>query len=147
FIFLFLLTLSKFIHMRTLLLAGFFLSVITPAFAQQEDSIFIKRISDEIFLNGKAYDNLRDLTKKIGGRLSGSPQMVKAEQWGLKTMQLSGADKAWLQECRVPHWVRGGKDEVVTEYDDQSSRKIKPTKRAVDVVALGNSMGSGAKGV
>src|SRR5436190_1215247 len=125
--------------MRTLLLAGIFLSMIIPGFAQQEDSIFIKRISDEIFSNGKAYDNLRDLTKKIGGRLSGSPQMVKAEQWGLKTMQLSGADKAWLQECKVPHWVRGGKDQAIATESKM--------KKNLNVLALGNSMGTGAKGI
>ena len=33
------------------------------------------------------------LPKQIGARLAGSPGMVKAEQWGLKTMQESGADK------------------------------------------------------
>ncbi len=63
-------------------------------------------------VNGKAYENLRHLTKKIGARLAGSQGMVKAEQWGLKVMQESGADKAWMQECMVPHWVRGGKDEA-----------------------------------
>jgi hypothetical protein len=119
----------------------------TKGYTQKEDSIMIKKISDEILTNGKAYENLHYLTKKIGGRLAGSPQMVKAEQWGLKTMRESGADKAWLQECMVPHWVRGGNDELFAEYDDQSSRKIKKTGRGLDVVALGNSMGSGAKGV
>ena len=58
----------------------------------------IKKISDEILSHGKAYNNLRYLTKQIGGRLAGSPQMVKAEQWGLKIMKESGADKAWMQE-------------------------------------------------
>lgn len=128
-------------------LAILFILALTGAEAQKEDSIFIKRISDEILVNSKAYENLRYLTKQIGGRLAGSPQMVKSEQWGLKKMQESGADKAWMQECMVPHWVRGGRDEVVTTYDDQSSRKTRITKRPLDVVALGNSMGSGAKGV
>src|SRR5215510_6578201 len=99
-------------YMRRFLFFSFFLFVATFVSAQKEDSAFIKKISDEVFANGKAYDNLRVLTKTIGGRLSGSPQMVKAEQWGLKTLQESGADKAWLQECMVPHWVRGGKDEA-----------------------------------
>ena len=72
----------------------------------------IRSIANEILINGKAYDNLRHLTKQIGARLAGSQGMVKAEQWGFKTMQESGADKAWLQECIVPHWVRGGKDEA-----------------------------------
>jgi hypothetical protein len=109
--------------------------------AQKEDSVFIKKISDEILINGRAYDNLRDLTKKIGGRLSGSPAMVKAEQWGVKVMQESGADKAWMQECMVPHWIRGGKDGAIAVGADMKKDKT------LDVLALGNSMGSGAKGV
>ena len=116
------------------------ISLITASIeAQKEDSVFIKRISDEILTNGKAYDNLRDLTKKIGGRLSGSPQMVKAEQWGLKTMNESGADKAWMQECMVPHWVRGGKDEMIAIPGSK--------KKVLDVLALGNSIGTGSKGL
>ena len=99
----------------------------------------IRRIADEILLNGKAYDNLHDLTKNIGARLTASPGFYKAIQWGLKTMQQSGADKAWLQECMVPHWVRGGKDEA--------SATISSKKKDLDVIALGNSVGTGSKGV
>ena len=105
----------------------------------------IQRISDEILINGKAYENLRYLTKQIGARLAGSPEMVKAEQWGLKMMQESGADKAWLQECMVPHWVRGGKDEAsITSMQLTEGQEIK-TRRNV-MCCLGNSMGTGAKG-
>lgn len=86
--------------------------MITTALAQNEDSVFIRRLADEILTNGKAYDDLNILTKQIGGRLAGSPQMVKAERWGLETMRQAGADKAWLQQCMVPHWVRGGGDEA-----------------------------------
>ncbi|HLG38709.1 MAG TPA: M20/M25/M40 family metallo-hydrolase, partial [Chitinophagaceae bacterium] len=113
------------------------------------DSVFIKKISDEILVNGKAYENLRGLTKTIGARLAGSPQMVKAEKWGLKTMQESGADKAWLQECMVPHWIRGGKDmaEASYNFEPHGSRKYTQGKKNLDVAALGNSMGSGKKGV
>ena len=85
--------------------------------AQQEDSIFIRKISDEILSNGKAYENLRHLTKKIGARLAGSPGMVKAEQWGLMMMQESGADRAYMQECMVPHWIRGGQDRALARKD------------------------------
>ncbi|MCB0776037.1 MAG: peptidase M28 family protein, partial [Chitinophagaceae bacterium] len=76
--------------------------------AQQskEDSLFIRSIANEILTNGKVYDNLRVLTKDIGGRLAGSPGMVKAERWGIDLMKESGAENAWLQECMVPHWVR-----------------------------------------
>ncbi|HEY6504521.1 MAG TPA: M20/M25/M40 family metallo-hydrolase [Chitinophagaceae bacterium] len=107
-------------------------------FAQQEDSLMIRRIADEILTRSRAYENLRHLTKKIGGRLAGSRGMVKAEQWGFKVMQESGADKSWLQECMVPHWVRGGNDKAI-------AGSVNP--KALDVVALGNSIGTGPKGI
>lgn len=131
----------------------FFLTITISTFvsvanAQSEDSIFIRRIADEILLNGKAYDDLHYLTKQIGGRLSGSPQMVKAEQWGLKTLQSLNPDKAWLQECMVPHWVRGGKDEALAFFNPGEKLKAnKGTMKKLDVIALGNSLGSGNSGV
>ncbi len=116
----------------------------TTVFGQKEDSTLIKRISDEILTNGKAYENLRYLTKQIGGRLAGSPGMVKSEQWGLKMMQESGADRAWMQECMVPHWVRGGDD---VAYTTQLTIQNRTVERKLDVVALGNSVGTGETGV
>ncbi len=110
--------------------------------AQKEDSIFIRKISDEILINGKAFENLHYLTKQIGGRLAGSPQMSKAEKWGASTMQKSGADTVYMQECLVPHWVRGGADKAEIVSVDN-----KKQKRSLDALALGNSMGSGKKGV
>ena len=121
-----------------------FITVLTiislTARAQQEDSLFIRAIADEILVNGRAYENLRVLTKDVGARLAGSPGMVKAEAWGQKTLQQSGADKVWLQECMVPHWVRGGKDEAWVINAQKKNPKL-------DVLALGNSVATGAKGV
>jgi len=118
-------------------------------FSQNADSVFIRRLADEVLINGKAYDNLRHLTKKIGGRLAGSPQMVKAEQWGLLIMKQSGADKAWLQQCMVPHWVRGGKDLAEASFDAsvQGSRNTNMQKKQLDIIALGNSVGTGKAGI
>lgn len=137
--------------MRKLLLACVLVSISFLSMAQNLDSAWLKKISDEILVNGKAYDNLRVLTKQIGGRLAGSPGMVKAEQWGLKSMQEAGADQAWLQECMVPHWVRGGKDEMWSGMPVSAKDPKKPDARIsrtqYDVTALGNSEGSGPKGV
>lgn len=125
--------------------------IAATAFAQNPDSVFIRKIADEVLSNGKAYDNLHYLTKQIGGRLSGSPAMVKAEQWGMKTLQQSGADKTWLQECMVPHWVRGGKDEATARW--VRSKNIPGVMdatlmtRSLDVLALGNSLGTGKTGI
>src|ERR1700730_9703809 len=108
-------------------------------FAQNDDSVMIRRIANDGLLNGKAYDNLHYLTKQIGGRLTGSPEMVKAEKWGLKVLSETGSEKTWLQECMVPHWVRGGKDQATADY--------KTAKKTLDITALGNSQGTGPKGL
>jgi len=113
-------------------------------FAQQDDSLFISKIADEVLVSGKIYDNLRVLCKTIGGRLSGSPQMYKAEQWGVNTLKAAGADKVYLQPCMVPHWTRGGKDLAWYTYKDASGKIIKET---LDVLALGNSYGTVKNGV
>jgi hypothetical protein len=119
------------------------LSMVTgfTALAQNEDSLMIRRIADEILSNGKAYDNLRTLTKQVGQRLSGSPGWYKAEAWGLKTLKDAGADNVYLQECQIPHWVRGGKDEA--RFTPANNK----TAQTLDVLALGNSIGTGPKGL
>ena len=87
----------------------FFLLLISGfAFSQyQADYIQFKKLSDEILLNGIAYDNLRELTKDIGHRLSGSENYDKATIWAEKKLREAGAEKVWLQEVMVPVWVRG----------------------------------------
>lgn len=123
----------------------FFISIIICA--QNQDSLYIRMVADEILTNGKAYENLHYLTKEIGGRLAGSPQMLKAEKWGLQVMKESGADIARMQECMVPHWVRGGKDEATAFFMSSSGGTLKKEQKKLDVIALGNSVGSGKKGV
>jgi hypothetical protein len=111
--------------------------------SQAVDSLQLRLIAAEILNHGKAYENLRYLTKQIGPRLAGSAGMVKSEQWGLKLMRESGADTAWMQPCIVPHWDRGGKDLATAKFQSQG----KVSSKSLDIVALGNSMGSGSKGV
>ncbi|NBR36904.1 MAG: M20/M25/M40 family metallo-hydrolase [Chitinophagales bacterium] len=107
------------------------------AAAQTNDSVFIRRLADEILLRSSAYENLRVLTKQIGPRLAGSSGMVKAEQWGAAALQRAGADCTWMQQCMVPHWVRGGQDRARAVVNEKSI--------SLDVVALGNSIGTGPK--
>jgi hypothetical protein len=101
------------------------------------DSLFIKKISDDILQNGQAYEWLHQLTKNIGGRLAGSPEFAKAIDWGKQTFNKIAADNVYLQECKVPHWVRGKNDKVeVVEVNNKT--EIKP----LDALALGNSLGT-----
>src|SRR6186713_3070955 len=112
--------------------------------AQNEDSVFIRQIADDVLLKGKAYENLRILCKTVGARLSGSAGMYKAESWGEQTLKAMGADKVYTQECMVPHWVRGGKDEALLTYKNEQG---KLTKMSLDILALGNSLGAGKGGI
>ncbi len=108
--------------------------------AQTEDSIVIKKIVDDVLINAKAYDNLRFICKKIGARLSGSPNAEKAVSATAKMLKEAGADTVYLQPCMVPHWVRGAKE---TGYIQLANGK----KASLQLCALGNSVGTGNKGI
>jgi hypothetical protein len=117
------------------------LTIISLAcYAQNEDSVKIRAIANEVLLHSTAYENLRTLTKQVGARLTGSPQTYKAEAWGQKALQQAGADSVILQQCQAPHWVRGGKDEAWVVLPGKKNQPL-------DVLALGNSMGTGTKGI
>ncbi len=109
--------------------------------AQSEDSIMIKKISEEILLNGRSYPNLYSLCKTVGSRLTGSAGMYKAEAWGVKVLQEAGAEKVYLQQCTVPHWVRGKK-----EFAGYKTKKVN-TDPQFNVASLGGAVGTGNKGI
>lgn len=124
-------------------IAAFLFSTITfySGFAQPGDSEMIKKISDEILLNGKAMQDLYTLCKTVGHRLSGSAAMYKAEAWGVKTLKEAGAEKVYVQQCMVPHWVRGKKEFAGFKTKKQNA------DIQFEVLAIGNSVGTGDKGV
>lgn len=125
---------SRLIHLLILM----FLFNISNA---QSDSAMIKKIFNEALSNGKSYSNLDHLANKIGGRLSGSPEAQKAVEWAFKAMKEAGADTVYMQECMVPHWVRGEKEigRVITS----NSKGIKE----VAICALGGSIATTPEGI
>ena len=125
---------KKIISVVTILLCQFI------CLAQTEDSIAIKKISDEVLSNGKAYENLRFLCKKIGPRLSGSPQAQKAVEATASMLKEAGADTVYLQPCMVPHWVRGEKEKGFVQVANNE-------KYLLHLCSLGNSEGTGKKGI
>ncbi len=121
-----------------------FVSVSQNASSEQNrtnDSITLKKIYNYYLTKSKCYSNLEYLSTKIGGRLSGSPQAAQAVEWAKKAMYAAGADTVILQPCMVPHWVRGAKEKC-----NLTSTKLKLNK-ALNCCALGNCIGTGAKGV
>jgi carboxypeptidase Q len=108
--------------------------------AQNGDSLAIRKIADDVLINGTAYDNLRYLCKKIGPRLSGSPQAQKAVEATARMLKEAGADTVYLQPCLVPHWIRGEKETGFVQVGNMP-------KYPLHLCALGNSEGTGKKGI
>ncbi len=107
---------------------------------EKHDSIIIRKFYDAALVDGKCYQWLEYLSKKIGGRLSGSEQAAKAVQWAKTVMDTLKFDKVYLQEVMVPHWVRGKQEEGKI-----ISKKLGSTN--VHICALGNSVGTDKKGI
>lgn len=105
----------------------------------KEDSIQFSKISTEILNNGKGYTELKDLSKNIGHRLSGSEAYEKAVKWAEHKLRDAGADKVWLQEVMVPVWTRG-KESLQIKTADGKWKGLK-------MLSLGNSEGTGGKDV
>ena len=120
------------------LIAGIGIQLATKA--QDDNSKMFKRIADQVLTSSAAYENLRFLSKKIGPRLSGSSNAQKAVEATAKMLREAGADTVYLQPCKVPHWVRGEKE---TGYATMANGN----KYNFRLTALGNSVGSGSKGV
>ncbi|MBC3784243.1 Iap family putative aminopeptidase [Spirosoma sp. LMG 31448] len=117
-----------------------FLGLLTGvASAQTADSVMIRNIYNEALGNGKSYEWLRQLTKQIGPRLSGSAGAQKAVDWSKQVMEQQGFDRVFLQEVMVPYWVRGKKEEAYIHIGSQ--------KRTVPIAALGGSVATSPKGV
>ena len=86
----------------------FFISI--TAYSQNGDSVQVAKIVAETMTNGTAYTNLRMLCKQVGSRLSGSSNHYKAVLLTREMLRKIGVDTVYLQECMVPHWVRGDKE-------------------------------------
>lgn len=132
--------LNPLITMKKILIVFFsFIAII--ASAQNPDSIMIRSIFKEALRNGKGYEWLDHLSNKIGGRLSGSPQAAKAVEYTKSVLDSLQAAKVFLQECKVPHWVRGEKEQAY--LIDESTGK----RNELTICALGGSIATPEKGI
>ena len=73
----------------------------------------INEIENYINTKGKSYIWLKELTTKIGHRISGSKSLKKAVKWGEKKLNHMNAEQVYLQDVMVPTWVRGKKETLI----------------------------------
>lgn len=89
--------------------------------------------------NPQAFGLLRELTKGIGGRLSGSPGAAKAVEWGQRRMRELGFENVRLVPCKVPHWVRGKPERATLTTGGRDER--------LTLCALGGSIATPRGGI
>lgn len=136
--------LSRYLYLPLLLLSFFGLSAQQNAeipAVYEQDAREIRRIYDQVLQNSSSYDWLHYLTKRIGARLSGTPEAAAAVEYTRQMMDTLGLDDVRLEPCMVPHWQRGTYEEVrIVHSNKVGSRDLK-------AVALGGSIGTGPLGI
>lgn len=115
-------------------------SLIAQEASKDEDAFFIRSIYDSVLSSGQSYHWLKDLSCQ-GGRLSGSPGAAAGVEYTRQMLDTLGLDSVWLQDCMVPHWIRGDK-EAVRIVNSSIVGSID-----LNGLALGNSVGTGNKGI
>lgn len=104
------------------------------------DSSVLRRIYDAALTDSPIYGQLRDLTDKYPGRLSGSKNLEGAILWAKAELKKLNCDRIELQPVKVPHWERGAPESAVLRA--ASGRNL-----PLAVLALGNSAATPAAGL
>jgi len=95
------------------------------------------RIIGAALTSDRAYARLAHLTDHIGNRLSGSKNLERAIEWAVTEMKRDGLDNVRAEKVMVPHWVRG----------EESLEMLTPVPRKLQMLGLGNSVGTPAEGI
>ena len=87
------------------------------------------------------YAALTYLCDHIGKRVSGSPQLLTAIEWGAELMKNAGLQNVKVQSAMVPRWVRG--NESATVMTTGKGAITKP----LHMLGLGMSVGTPKEGI
>lgn len=100
------------------------------------------RIIQAAMADNDGYAALTYLTDHIGKRLSGSPQLNTAVEWGADLMRKAGLQNVQIQPVMVPHWVRGEESATIT-YKGEAGTIVKP----LHMIGLGMSVSTPKEGI
>jgi hypothetical protein len=95
------------------------------------------RILQENATDDDGYVALTYLCDHIGKRLSGSPQLNTAVEWGAELMRKAGLQNVTVQPVMVPRWVRGS----------ESGAIVGPVTKPLHMLGLGMSVGTPKEGI
>lgn len=106
------------------------------------DAAVIRRLFDAALDGSPAFDQLRELTERFPGRLSGSPAYDGAAVWARELLARTGAARTELQPVMVPHWERGAPESVQVLPSAHGAAALE-----LAAVALGGSVPTPADGL
>src|SRR3982751_5371306 len=66
-----------------------------------------RKLIDAALADEAGYEKLSYLCDRIGNRLSGSDNLLKAIAWSAEQMKKDGLQNVTTPPVKVPHWVRG----------------------------------------
>lgn len=95
------------------------------------------RIIGAAIVDDTGWNRLAFLCDRVGHRLSGSAALDKAIAWAVEELRRDGLDNVHTEKVMVPHWVRGA----------ESATLIEPVERRLNMLGLGNSVGTGPDGL
>jgi len=121
---------------KTLALLAF-LCLLLNGFSQNQDSVFIKTIFDNVLTSRVAYQNLEILTKIAPGRLVGSDESIVAQKFLEKYFKDLGVDTVYLQEFKTHSWA----------CDSSSVSILKDSEIPLRCDALGTSVSTPISGI
>jgi carboxypeptidase Q len=95
------------------------------------------RLRDAALADREAYALVESLTTEVGARPAGSPQDAKAVQWAVTQARRLGLANVSAQAVPSRVWQRG----------PAQARLTTPTQQPLVMTALGNSVGTGERGI
>lgn len=99
-----------------------------------------KKIVPSALVEQKGYQWLEELCK-IGPRLSGSENSMKAIYWAKHKLEEIGIDSVWLQPVMVPKWERGNLEKA------SIVKSKKYAGKELAITAFGGSVGTSENGI
>lgn len=125
---------------QLLSLLSLFIGLIGLNAQTEKDSVQLRKLYDVSLMHGQSYEWLRELTKDIGPRLSGSDGAEKAVQWAKKELEELELDSVWLQPVMVPKWTRGTPETAYFSTTDSEETEV-------PICALGGSIATPVDGL
>ena len=120
---------------RLLLLVPFLFFFVDANSQTEEDAFKIKEIYSVALSESNSYSWLYHLSEKIGGRLAGSPNSTKAEDYTLGILDSLGATSTFKQACTTTYWHRKTESLVNMHLFDNVKVELSST-------SLGNTIGT-----